>query len=587
MPRKPRRHRDRMSETQTNSTTSATPDPAPSRFPDVRRLVAQHPAEVLVAVVAVLAFADYVSRCARVITRDDPAELQVVALAGGIPHGTSYPLYVWLTRAFAHVPVGTLSFRFNLFSSVCAAITLVALAATVAHIDQKERRGWIAGAFAAVVFAPSYSFTQVASFTGMYTLHTAMTFVGVGLFVRWMEQKRPADLERSLVVLAAMLANHVMTVAIYPAIFVALVGTLIADRARFSVHRGPLLRGVLGGIAAVLVFDLFFFYLLWKNHVTFDHWASIVRAPKFFDVRPDQAKSFAYAFYYEITCRQFRFDVVGATWDQRMQQLGFVLPRLASELSPLVVALAFVGLGRLARRAPLRFALVATFVFAHLWLASGYTATVKTHIYLLPVTALTAGLAGYGGLAVADVLRKLFAAHPPRALFAFGTLATFVLLHEANRTYWERELRDHPPREGYGPLALRNLGPRPDEHLEHATLDEARKSVAVLPPKALVFADWSIIFAMQWVGRYERGGYDLEIHDPYPYGSGKREFPIDHLERIVDPNRTVRVFFQGGSRPPEIPGYRVVTVSNEIVEVVKDAPQATKLPETSGDPGSL
>ena len=34
----------------------------------------------------------------------------------------------------------------------------------------------------------------------------------------------------SLVVLAAMLANHVMTVAIYPAIFVALVGTLVADR---------------------------------------------------------------------------------------------------------------------------------------------------------------------------------------------------------------------------------------------------------------------------------------------------------------------------------------------------------------------
>lgn len=569
MRRAPTTRRGRMSENQTTSDTS-TESRETRTLPDVRGLLTKHPAEALVAVVAVLAFSDYVSRCARVITRDDPAELQVVALAGGIPHGTSYPLYVWLTRAFAHVPVGTLSFRFNLFSAMCGAITLVALAATVAHIDTKERRGWIAGAFAAAIFAPSYSFTQVATFTGMYTLHTAMTFLGVGLFVRWMEHKRPEDLERSLVVLAAMLANHVMTVAIYPAILVALVGTLVVDRARFSVHRGPLVRGLLGGVLAVLVLDLFLFYLLWRNHVAYDHWASILRAPKFFDVRPDQAKSFAYAFYYEITCRQFRFDVVGATWDQRMQQLGFVLPRLASELSPFAVGLAFVGLLRLARRAPLRFALVVTFVFAHLWLASGYTATVKTHIYLLPVTALTAGLAGYGGLAVADLLRKLLGTHPSRALFAYGALATFVLVHEANRTYWERELRDHPPREGYGPLALRNLGPRPDEHLEHATLDEARRSVAVLPQKALVFADWSIIFAMQWVGRYERGGYDLEIHDPYPYGSGKREFPVDHLERIVDPNRTVRVFFQGGSRPPEIPGYRVQTVSNEIVEVVKD-----------------
>ena len=260
MPRKPRRHRDRMSETQTNSTTSTTPEPAPSRFPDVRRLVSQHPAEVLVAVVAVLAFSDYVSRCARVITRDDPAELQVVALAGGIPHGTSYPLYVWLTRAFAHVPVGTLSFRFNLFSSVCAAITLVALAATVAHIDQKERRGWIAGAFAAVVFAPSYSFTQVASFTGMYTLHTAMTFVGVGAYVATLiAVRRVNDLRRyqwTFFTIAAVLlllpfvpTQEVPTTAGGCGLFTAF-GTGAAERG--SINTSSIPRALRRGIGTLL-----------------------------------------------------------------------------------------------------------------------------------------------------------------------------------------------------------------------------------------------------------------------------------------------------------------------------------------------
>jgi hypothetical protein len=69
-----------------------------------RAAIASAAPKVLIACVALAAFIDYASRSPRLITTDDPAELQVVTLAGGIPHGTSYPLYVWLARIFVTLP---------------------------------------------------------------------------------------------------------------------------------------------------------------------------------------------------------------------------------------------------------------------------------------------------------------------------------------------------------------------------------------------------------------------------------------------------------------------------------------------------
>jgi hypothetical protein len=77
------------------------------------------------------------------------------------------------------------------------------------------------------------------------------------------------------------------------------------------------------------------------------------------------------------------------------------------------------------------------------------------------------------------------------------------------------------------------------------------------------------MFAMQYVAIYERSRHDLEFHDPYPYGIGHREFPVDHIARITDPARDRPVFFVRGSRPPPIPGFVLAPRAPSVFELVR------------------
>ncbi len=524
-------------------------------------------AVALVVVIALMATVDYVRRSARVITDNDPAELQVMALAGGVPHGTSYPLYVYLLRAFtAVVPVGSHAFRCNVFSAVCGGLSLLMLAALTAELDRKSRaRGWIAGAFAAAVVAYSHSFTGIASFTGMYTLHTLMAFAGLAVFVRWVLLRHGRDLEIALAIFGAMMANHIMTLALAPAVLVVMLWTAFGDRSQWK----HVMRGIGWAVLCVLVFDVFLFFLLWRRHVPFDHWwGHVLHAADFFEVTPEQGRSFWFAWWYEATCRQFRFDTVGATWAQRSSQLALIVPRLCAEVSPAVAVASIVGLVRLAVRKQL--ALVALFVLVwitHVYLATGYTATVKTHIYLLPTTLLAAALAGHGllwpleyrhklGLRVVTVAPALTLA----ALCVWLALFTHARYAAAILASREPELQ-----------AVRaTLGPRVDAHDDTHMIERARRIVDQLPPKSLVFSDWDVMHAIHYVARYERKTHEPEIYDPWMYGRPKREFVRDFFERMIDPNRTERIFFVGRMDPPHQPGFHVVRVGGEVSEWVKD-----------------
>lgn len=526
----------------------------------------------LLALAVALVFAlDASTRLATNITRDDPAELQVLALAGGIPHGTSYPFYMALLRAFAAVPLGSAAYRMNLLSTVCGALTLLALAAFAARWGRDlGARAWTAGAFAAGVLGLSFTFTRVSIFTGMYTLHTAMAFAMLGAFARWLEEKNARDLELSLALLGSMLSNHVMTVALVPPVAALLAWDLVRDvRARGQWRNA--LRGVLWAALLFVVLDVLLFAVLWKNHVPFDHWACITSAPRFFDVSPEQARSFWFSYVYEATCRQFRFDVVGASWGQRAEQLALLVPRLAAELSPAIVLLAAVGAVKLRTRSKKSFALAALVVLTHAWLASGYRATEKASIYLLPVTGVVACLAAYGALFVAERVRRSFPRTIGPEVAAQVGFVLVGLLHVGTREGYEWCVSELVPRSDGALVLDQALGRRPNEHDEHATLDEARRTVSALPPEAIVFADWRIAYTIHYVARYERGIHDLQVYEPFPYGvGGYGQFPIDYRQLVLDPNRKVPVFFQGKKRPPPIPGFAVVQRSPELVELVRE-----------------
>ena len=94
-------------------------------MPDIRsvlkRVVAQH----ITALLFLLFLALYVRTAAPSVLSGDSAEFQIAAPLLGVPHPTTYPLYVLLGKlATLIIPFGDLAWRVTLVSSVCAALAV-------------------------------------------------------------------------------------------------------------------------------------------------------------------------------------------------------------------------------------------------------------------------------------------------------------------------------------------------------------------------------------------------------------------------------------------------------------------------------
>jgi hypothetical protein len=70
----------------------------------------------------------------------DGGELITAAVTLGIPHPPGYPTYVLLGRLFAYLPLGTVAFRFNLFSAVGMALAAALVTAVAIH-EHKSTSG--------------------------------------------------------------------------------------------------------------------------------------------------------------------------------------------------------------------------------------------------------------------------------------------------------------------------------------------------------------------------------------------------------------------------------------------------------------
>jgi hypothetical protein len=80
----------------------------------------------LAAGIGALALAVYVATLAPGLSHVSPdgAELIVSAATGSLAHPPGYPIYTWMGWLFAQIPVGSVAWRLNLMSAVCAAIAV-------------------------------------------------------------------------------------------------------------------------------------------------------------------------------------------------------------------------------------------------------------------------------------------------------------------------------------------------------------------------------------------------------------------------------------------------------------------------------
>jgi hypothetical protein len=540
----------------------------------------------MAAAIAIVSFLQYFKALAPSVLNDDPGELQVLIWKLGIPHGTSYPLFVWIGHLFMRLPVGNdIAFRLSLFSAVAGAFGLVVLFLLALELNISRTRvgAWVGAGVTTALVAYSYTYWSIAIIAAEYTLHVLMALVALLLLFRWRRFGTRGYLIAAFATLGAMFGNHAMTFGLIPgaALFV-----LLRQHPDRKVAKDVGLS-LLAGTLAVAGCNLLLFYLLWRRSVPFDHWQWIVSCPHFFDLPPDARGRFWYAWWYEVTCRQFQHELTGASTALRLQQVAAIPHRLAAEYFPVAAALSVVGWVLMWRRRWRENVLITAVFVTHVHLVASLSITHKSHVYLLVASILAAVCAGVAvswigenlGLALVRRMPKVFSAignekRRMEVIALVGAAATVVGLGIANQKsrVW---YRDAMVREGdpfVRNAVVRLLDKRPDASRDRNAQLLARRVVDAIPPDAIVFTDWYVHYAIEYVARIERNIEGITVLESYPYGIGRREFVWDYRDIILDPARTRPLFFVS-VQPPSFEGYRLVRRTSDVFELVRQQPK--------------
>jgi hypothetical protein len=143
----------------------------------------------------------------------DSAELAAGAYSLGIVHSTGYPLYLLLVKAFMLVvPWGDMAYRANLFSALCAALTLAVLGRAMR---------WLSGSAGAALasaglFGVSFPFWSQAVAAEVYPLHTLFVAGMLWLLLAWRASGRPRHFVLLWLAFGLSLGNHMSTLLLLP-----------------------------------------------------------------------------------------------------------------------------------------------------------------------------------------------------------------------------------------------------------------------------------------------------------------------------------------------------------------------------------
>lgn len=167
------------------------------------------------------AFAVYLATLAPTVWVGDSGELTAAAWTLGIPHPTGYPLWLVLAKVFATlVPFGSVAWRMNLFSAVCAAGAAQVTSASLRRLGT-SRAAAFGGAMALALLAPIWGEATVAR---TYPLAALLSSMLLWLTVKWMAAPCGRMIVGHQLLLGYGLANHPMVAAHLPALVAVILG---------------------------------------------------------------------------------------------------------------------------------------------------------------------------------------------------------------------------------------------------------------------------------------------------------------------------------------------------------------------------
>ncbi|HEX5473706.1 MAG TPA: DUF2723 domain-containing protein [Vicinamibacterales bacterium] len=215
---------------------------------------------LLAASAALLTFAVYRETLyPGIFDMGDAAKFAFVGKVLGTPHAPGYPLYVFVSYLFSHVPAGTLAHRINLLSAVLAAAT-VACVYLASRLLGSERMIAVSTALA---FGFGYAFWSKALYAKDYTLNSALVASGALVLLRWGRTRRPAALYLAMAIFAISTGNHLIVIALVP----ALLFYAVATDARTALSRRVVLAGA--GLLALGLSQYLFVLVRTRQHAPY------------------------------------------------------------------------------------------------------------------------------------------------------------------------------------------------------------------------------------------------------------------------------------------------------------------------------
>ncbi|MEW5983549.1 MAG: DUF2723 domain-containing protein [Acidobacteriota bacterium] len=300
----------------------------------------------------------------------DAAKFSFVGKVLGTPHAPGYPLYVVVSHLFSYVPWGTLAYRMNALSAVFAGLAVM----LTYFVTRRLGAGRTAAAAAALALGFGSAFWSRSLYAKGYTLNAALVSAGMLSLLWWDRTRRLRDLYLAAAIFALSLGNHLIVVALLPALVL------------FPVLTEPRLSLRPKTIAAVLLIALLglaqygFIVLRTRQHAPYLE-ATASNLSELWQV---------------VTARRFAHEIGGfPTVVLVRNRVPQIARTVGKELGPIGVTLLIVGFVTLVARRP-RYAML--FGLAALGVA-GLTANMASHEdegFMLPVFVLLWPVAGLG-----------------------------------------------------------------------------------------------------------------------------------------------------------------------------------------------
>lgn len=143
----------------------------------------------------------------------DSAEFASGVYSLGIVHPPGYPLYTLAGKLFSlSIPIRDIAYRLNLMSALFGAGTVLCLYFVVLHIVKDYK----IAASAAVFFAFTNYYWQLALIAEVYTLHTFLLCLELLLIFRWRNKGETLSLYLFAFVFGLSLSNHTSSILFLP-----------------------------------------------------------------------------------------------------------------------------------------------------------------------------------------------------------------------------------------------------------------------------------------------------------------------------------------------------------------------------------